>query len=248
MNCPTLPFSLAESELFGHEKGAFTGASNPRKGAFDLAENGTIFLDEIGDLAIENQTKLLRVLEEREILPLGGTQAHKLDIRVIAATNRDLDALVREGQFREDLLNRVNVLTIEIPPLRDRKEDIPALAQYFVRKFSLDQQKSIEEIQARVYDQLAQHHWPGNVRELRNTMERAVMLCKGGTIEPQHLVLYRPRHVAPPAVEVETLDQAQRRAIERAMEKSQGAMTGAADLLGVPRTTLQSLMKRLGMR
>jgi transcriptional regulator with GAF, ATPase, and Fis domain len=250
VNCAALPASLVESELFGHEKGAFTGAIAQKKGRFELANRGTIFLDEAGELPLDTQTKLLRVLQEQEFERVGGFQTHKVDVRVIAATNRDLEQEVRRGAFRTDLFYRLNVFPIEVPPLRERKDDIPMLAAYFVRKFSQRMGRRVQGIQRAVYDQLNQYDWPGNVRELANLMERAVILCQGDTLQPQHLAMSRSKQPAAAPEALPTLEEGERRLIRRALERTGGVLagpSGAAELLGINRSTLWSRMQRLGI-
>jgi PAS domain S-box-containing protein len=250
VNCAALPASLVESELFGHEKGAFTGAVGQKKGRFELAHRGTIFLDETGELPLETQSKLLRVLQEQEFERVGGFQTHKVDVRVIAATNRDLEEEVRRGAFRADLFYRLNVFPIEVPPLRERKDDIPLLASYFVRKFSQRMGKRVLSIQRPVYDQLQQYDWPGNVRELANLLERAVILCQGDSLLPQHLMVSRSRHTGASPETLPTLDEGERRLILRALAQTGGVLAGpngAAALLGINRSTLWSRMKKLGI-
>jgi transcriptional regulator with GAF, ATPase, and Fis domain len=250
VNCAALPASLVESELFGHERGAFTGALTQKKGRFELAHRGTIFLDEVGELPLDTQTKLLRVLQEQEFERLGGSQTQKVDVRVIAATNRNPEQEVRCGAFRADLFYRLNVFPIDVPPLRERKEDIPLLAAYFVRKFSQRMGKRVHGVHPSVHDQLSQYDWPGNVRELANLLERAVILCQGDTLQPQHLAVNRKRaaSVAPEALP--TLDEGERRLIQRALEQTGGILAGpngAAELLGINRSTLWSRMRKLGI-
>ena len=251
VNCAALPASLVESELFGHERGAFTGAVAQKKGRFELAHRGTIFLDEIGELPLDTQTKLLRVLQEQEFERLGGSQTQKVDVRVIAATNRDLEQEVRRGVFRADLYYRLNVFPIEVPPLRDRKDDIPLLAAYFVRKFSQRMGKHVHGVHGSVQDQLHQYDWPGNVRELANLLERAVILCQGDALQPQHLaVLSRTRPAAVAPESLPTLDEGERRLIQRALQQTGGVLAGpngAAELLGINRSTLWSRMRKLGI-
>jgi PAS domain S-box-containing protein len=251
VNCAALPASLVESELFGHERGAFTGAVTQKKGRFELAHRGTIFLDEAGELPLDTQTKLLRVLQEQEFERVGGFQTHKVDVRVIAATNRDLEQEVRRGTFRADLFYRLNVFPIEVPPLRDRKDDVPLLAGYFVRKFSQRMGKRIQGISRAVYEQLHQYDWPGNVRELANLLERAVILCQADILELKHLAVGRGRQAsASPAEGIPTLEEAERRLILRALEQTGGTLAGpngAAQLLGLNRSTLWSRMKKLGI-
>ena len=250
VNCGALPANLVESELFGHERGAFTGAVAQKKGRFELAHRGTIFLDEAGELPLEAQTKLLRVLQEQEFERVGGFQTQKVDVRVIAATNRDLEQAVRRGVFRADLFYRLNVFPIEVPPLRERREDIPLLAAYFVRKFSQRMGKHIEAICRPVQDQLYHYDWPGNVRELANLLERAVILCQGNALLPQHVVVTGTRHAAPAPESFPTLAEGERRLILRALKQTKGVLAGpngAAELLGINRSTLWSRMRKLGI-
>jgi Nif-specific regulatory protein len=187
VSCAALPESLIESELFGYEKGAFTGAQTRKKGRFDMAEGGTLFLDEIGDVNLSTQVKLLRVLQEREFERLGGTETVKVNVRLIAATNQDMEKLIAEGKFREDLFYRLNVFTIFVPPLRDRKADMLLLADHFVEKFSREHGKMIKRISTPAIDMLMSYHWPGNVRELENALERSVLVCDGQVIHSHHL-------------------------------------------------------------
>ncbi len=250
VNCAALPASLVESELFGHERGAFTGAMTQKKGRFELAHRGTIFLDEAGELPLETQTKLLRVLQEQEFERVGGSQTQKVDVRVIAATNRDLEQEVRRGAFRADLFYRLNVFPIEVPPLRDRKEDIPLLAAYFLRKFSQRMGKHVHGMHRSVHEQLNQYDWPGNVRELANLLERAVILCQGDALQPQHLAVSRARPASAAPEPLPTLDEGERRLIQRALEQTGGVLAGpngAAELLGINRSTLWSRMRKLGI-
>jgi formate hydrogenlyase transcriptional activator len=251
VNCGALPASLVESELFGHEKGSFTGAVAQKKGRFELAHRGTIFLDEVGELPLETQTKLLRVLQEQEFERVGGFQTQKVDVRVIAATNRDLEQEVRRGAFRADLFYRLNVFPIEVPPLRDRKDDLPLLAGYFVRKFSQRMGKRIQGINRAVYEQLHQYDWPGNVRELANLLERAVILCQAEILELKHLAVSRVKTAtAGPSDGIPTLEESERRLILRALEQTGGTLSGpngAAQILGLNRSTLWSRMKKLGL-
>jgi Nif-specific regulatory protein len=186
-NCAALPESVVESELFGHARGAFTGAVANRKGRFELADGGTVFLDEVGELSLSVQAKLLRVLQEREVEPLGSGLTLKVDVRILAATNRNLEAMVKEGTFREDLYYRLNVFPIVLPPLRARKADIPALVDHFVGRFSAEHQKKAVRVSTPAIDMLMQYHWPGNVRELANCIERAVLLAEDGVIRSYHL-------------------------------------------------------------
>jgi PAS domain S-box-containing protein len=250
VNCGALPANLVESELFGHEKGAFTGAIALKKGRFELAHKGSLFLDEAGELPLEAQTKLLRVLQEQEFERVGGFQTQRVDVRVIAATNRDLEQEVRRGTFRADLFYRLNVFPIEVPPLRERKDDIPLLATYFVQKFSQRMGRRVQGIHRSACDQLLEYEWPGNVRELANLLERAVILCQGETLETQHLAVNRPRPGAGIADSLPTLEEGERRLIVRALEQTKGVLAGpdgAAQLLGINRSTLWSRMRKLGI-
>ena len=187
VSCAALPESLIESELFGYEKGAFTGAQTRKKGRFEMAEGGTLFLDEIGDINLGTQVKLLRVLQEREFERLGGTETIKVNVRLIAATNQDMEKAIADGTFREDLFYRLNVFTIFVPPLRDRKADLLLLADHFVEKFSREHGKMIKRISTPAIDMLMSYHWPGNVRELENALERSVLVCDGQVIHGHHL-------------------------------------------------------------
>jgi transcriptional regulator with GAF, ATPase, and Fis domain len=247
VNCGALPATLVESELFGHERGAFTGAVQQKKGRFELAHNGTIFLDEVGDLPLEAQVKLLRVLQEQEFERVGGTQTVRVNARVIAATNRSLADDVRRGSFRADLFFRLNIFPIEVPPLRERREDIPLLAQHFIREFSGRLGRRVEQIDPRALERLTTYAWPGNVRELANILERAVILCQGPVLQAAHLAWTA---TTPAAADVCTLEEAERRHILKALEQSGGVLAGprgAAQLLGVNRSTLWSRMRKLGI-
>ena len=249
VNCGALPATLVESELFGHERGAFTGAVQQKKGRFELANRGTIFLDEVGELPLESQVKLLRVLQEHEFERVGGTQTLRVDARVIAATNRDLKADVQRGTFRSDLFFRLNIFPIWVPALRDRRDDIPILARYFVREFAARMGRTVEQIDGKALDQLVTYNWPGNVRELANILERAVILCQGRALHSAHLGL-PSSPAAAAADDVVTLDEAERRHILRALEKTGGVLAGprgAATLLGINRSTLWSRMRKLGI-
>jgi len=248
VNCGALPASLVESELFGHEKGAFTGATALRRGRFELAHQGAIFLDEIGELPLDTQVKLLRVLQEQEFERVGGTNTLKVNVRVIAATNRDLAAEVQRGAFRADLYYRLNIFPIRLPPLRERREDIPLLANYYVQEFARRLGKRINRINAEAIEKLSRYDWPGNVRELANVLERAVILCAGRVLQAEHLGRLDNR--APAADEFLTLEEVERRHILQAFERSGGVLAGrhgAAELLGLHRSTLWSRMKKLGI-
>ena len=249
INCVGLAKDLLESELFGHEKGAFTGAHQLKKGKIELANGGTVFLDEVGDISAELQTKLLRFLQEREFERVGGTQPIRVDVRVIAATNRDLPSAVKEGRFREDLFYRLNVIPIVLPPLRDRREDIPVLAKYFLRRFAAETKKNVTDIVPDAEAGLVAYEWPGNVRELANVIERAVVLGEGPNITLEDL----PPRIASSELGSPTdglsyrhaVDVARADVIRRALASTQGNRTAAARVLGLHKTHLLNLMKSL---
>jgi PAS domain S-box-containing protein len=247
VNCAALPPEMIESELFGHEKGAFTGAYTKKVGRFELAHKGTIFLDEIGELPLNLQTKLLRVLQEGEFQRLGKPETIKIDARVIAATNRNLEEAIRNGDFREDLYYRLNVFPIEVPPLRERKEDISLLVKHFINKFSAKTGKQIKETSQKVMDRLMEYNWPGNVRELENIIERAVVICDGSRITMGSWI---PENHTNAANTLLTLEENERKHILRALKATNWKVSGekgAARLLGMKRTTLQARMKKLGI-
>ncbi len=257
VNCVALSEHLLESELFGHEKGAFTGAHQAKKGKFEAANGGTVFLDEIGDMPPSLQTKLLRVLHDHEFERVGGSRPISTDIRILAATNRDLDETVRAGRFRADLFYRLNVIRIVLPPLRDRKEDIPALAQHFMARFAAETKRPVRRISAEAMDLLTRYDWPGNVRELANTIERAVVLCVGETITPTDLALpgAQPPSRTPdplPAAETdgfhEQVNAYRRQVLVSALRRTNGNHTQAAKLLGLHRTYFQRLLQKLNIR
>jgi len=251
MSIAALPSGLLESELFGHEKGAFTGAAMSRIGRLELANRGTLFLDEVGDIPVEVQPKLLRVLQEREFERLGSTRTQQVDVRIVAATNRDLERMVEDGSFRSDLYYRLNVFPITIPPLRDRPEDIPALAQHFVVQCSRRMGRAPLVIPNEAMEALQQWKWPGNIRELQNVIERAVILSPETTLVlPMQDLQPRDKRVASNS-KAATLVDTEREAIVRALRESGGVIAGpggAAVRLGLRRTTLQSKMRRLGIR
>lgn len=250
VNCGALPATLVESELFGHEKGAFTGALLQKKGRFELAHRGTILLDEVGDLPLEAQVKLLRVLQEQEFERVGGTQTVRVDTRIVAATNRDLAEATQRGAFRPDLYFRLNIFPIVLPPLRDRREDIPVLAKHFVREFSRRMNRSIEQIDAHALDGMTGYHWPGNVRELANVLERAVIVCQERVLRLKHLALPASSASVGSSGPIGTLEEMEREHIKRALEKAGGVLggpQGAATMLGLNRSTLWSRIKRLGI-
>jgi formate hydrogenlyase transcriptional activator len=247
VNCAAIPAGLLESELFGHERGAFTGAVNSRVGRFALANGGTLFLDEIGDMPLELQPKLLRVLQEREFEAVGSTRTTHVDVRVVAATNQDLKRMAQNREFREDLYYRLNVFPIYLPPLRERKADIPELVDYFVQQFATSMDKSIESIPRDTMRSLMRHHWPGNIRELQNYIARGVILSNDGVFEPAPLESYQPLE---PEVSNPTLEDKVRREILVACQRANwklGGPRGAAARLGLKRTTLFYKMKRLGV-
>ncbi len=249
MNCAAIPGPLLESELFGHERGAFTGAIAQTRGRFQQADQGTLFLDEIGDLPLELQPKLLRVLQEKEFERLGGSQPIRVNARVVAATNQNLEQLVSDKRFRADLYYRLNVIPIFLPPLRERREDIPQLVEYFVEKFSARLQKPINIIPQDVIEVLKAHDWPGNIRELQNFIERAVVLSPGAVLRPTMTELQRVtrQHSSTAA---RTLAEAARNHILEVLEQSGwmiGGRNGAAERLGLPRTTLIYKMRKLGI-
>jgi transcriptional regulator with GAF, ATPase, and Fis domain len=248
VNCAALPATLIESELFGREKGAFTGAIAKQAGRFEIADGSTIFLDEIGELPLELQPKLLRVLQEGEFERLGGSKTIKVDVRVIAATNRDLAQAVRDGRFREDLFYRLDVFPMELPPLRERSEDIPLLSWIFVKEFSNSMGKQIEKISADSMSTLMAYSWPGNIRELRNVIERGMILAHGPVLHVKLAHKLLQLDLGKPADG--TLDQAERTHIVRALERCGWrirGVKGAAEQLGVKPTTLESRMKKLGI-
>jgi DNA-binding NtrC family response regulator len=242
VNCAAIPDTLLESELFGHVRGAFTGAATNKKGRFALANGGSIFLDEIGTMQAPLQAKLLRVLQEREFEPLGAERTEKVDLRVIAATNRDLRQLVAEGKFQDDLFYRLNVIPIQIPPLRERREDIAVLVEHFVRKHAQRTGKPIDKIDEGVVAGLQRYDWPGNVRELENTIERAVVLSGGRTITDRDIsVLAPPATQAPslPSLRLhQNLEWAERESVRRALDQSRGVKKDAAELLGISQRAL----------
>jgi two-component system response regulator HydG len=251
INCAALPENLLESELFGHEKGAFTGASARRDGRFKAADGGTIFLDEVGELSASTQAKLLRVLQEGEYSPVGSDKTMRADVRVIAATNRDLDEAVKGGEFREDLYYRLNVVNLEMPPLRERGEDVITLAEVFLRRFNEKNRRDIKGLSQEAQQLIIMHSWPGNVRELLNAIERAVIMSQGHLIEPTDL---------PAAVQNQggndgdcslragmKVREAERILIERTLEATGGNRTRAAEMLGITRKTLQNKIKEFGL-
>ena len=247
VNCAALPAEMIESELFGHEKGAFTGAYTKKAGRFELAHGGTIFLDEIGDLPLPLQTKLLRVLQEGEFQRLGNSKTITVNARVIAATNRNLEEAIRKGEFREDLYYRLNVFPIEVPPLRERREDIPLLVKHFVKKFAAKTGRPVKETSQKVMNRLIEYDWPGNVRELENIIERAVILSRDGRITAGE---WLPQQNPEKSNTIVTLAENERQHILRALKATNWHVSGekgAAKLLDMKRTTLEARMKKLGI-
>ena len=247
VNCAAIPAGLLESELFGHERGAFTGAVNSHVGRFALADRGTLFLDEIGDMPLELQVKILRVLQEREFEAVGSTRTQRADVRVVAATNQNLRQMVRDRRFREDLYYRLNTFPIFLPPLRERKMDIPDFVRYFVEESATSMSKVIETIPEEIMESLVQHPWPGNIRELQNYIARGVILSNDGVFESAPLEGSEP---APVVISNPTLEDKVRREILSACQRANwklGGSRGAAARLGLKRTTLFYKMKRLGI-
>jgi formate hydrogenlyase transcriptional activator len=248
LNCAAIPLDLLESELFGHEKGAFTGAIAQKLGRFEMADKGTLFLDEVGDIPPALQPKLLRVLQEQEFERLGGTRTHQVDVRLVAATNRDLTEMAKRGAFRSDLYYRLNVFPIQLPPLRERREDIPALVEHFVEILSRRMGKQIDEIPPHVMSMFAAHSWPGNIRELQNFIERSVILSAGSVLSPPLEELKRsPELESSQAV---TLEEVERDHIRKTLEHTHWVVAGpngAAARLGIKRSTLYFRMQKLGI-
>ena len=250
VNCAAIPKDLIASELFGHEKGAFTGATQRRLGRFESADGGTIFLDEVGELPVEMQIALLRVLQEREFQRVGGNETLRTDVRVVAATNRDLNATIAEGKFREDLFYRLNVFPVEVPPLRERREDIPLLVEYFVDRYATQAGKKITGITKKSMELLQSYKWPGNIRELQNVIERSVIICESENLSVDESWLLRPLPVSDASTQpfFEKLATQEREMIEAALAESNGKVSGpsgAAAKLGIPQSTLDSKIKTL---
>ena len=249
LNCAAIPAALLESELFGHERGAFTGAVMQRIGRFEMANGGTLFLDEIGDMALDLQVKLLRVLQEQEFERLGSARTTRVNVRVVAATNRDLSQMIEAKEFRADLYYRLSVFPVSLPPLRDRSEDIPALARHFMTRFAERMHKTVEHISAETMEAMLAYDWPGNIRELQNFMERGVIVSVGSMFQPPFIPSRRPTsaHLASGR---KTLEDAMREHILQALDQTKwvlGGRHGTAAYLGVARTTLIAKMRRLGI-
>jgi two-component system response regulator PilR (NtrC family) len=265
VNCGAFTESLLESELFGHVRGAFTGAVTDKKGLLEVADGGTFFLDELGEMPLQTQVRFLRLLENREFIPVGGTQAKQVDVRLLCATNRDLEALVEEGQFREDLFYRLNVIRIDVPPLRERRQDIPLLAGHFLAQYAQRQGKHVTGFSPEAMEYMAGQDWPGNVRELENTVQRAVTLTTEPIVTQETIASNRPRGPAASRSEApgtgegevalgegfdleKALEQVERRYVQRALDEADGNMTRAADLLGISFRQIRYKIKKLGLR
>ncbi|UJS19050.1 MAG: sigma-54 dependent transcriptional regulator [Candidatus Jettenia sp.] len=250
LHCAALSEGVLESELFGHEKGAFTGAIQTRKGRFEMADGGTLFLDEVGEMSLKVQVKLLRVLEKGEFERVGGEKTLKVDVRFIAATNRDLEREVSDGRFREDLFYRLNVITINLPPLRERRDDIPILSNFFVIKYTKKYKKEIKGFTPEAMDALCAYHWPGNVRELENVIERAIVLCKKNTLSVDHL----PGNVIPNKDDISvikiplgiSLKEAEKEIIQKTLLMAQGSKKEAAKILGISNRKIEYKVKEWG--
>lgn len=241
-SCGALPETLLESELFGYEKGAFTGADRTKKGRFELANGGTLFLDEVGDISMKTQIKLLRVLQEKSFRRLGGTDPIEIDIRLISATNRDLVTAIEEGTFRSDLYYRLNVVSIHLPPLRKRKEDIPLLAAHFINKYNLEFNKNFDRVERKAMDLMTDYHWPGNVRELENAIERAIVIDQGPEVKVKHLPFCNIEMV--PTEKPETLQEVERLHIEKMLSRHDWNIAKTARFLKIDRTTLHKKIKK----
>jgi len=257
VNSGSMPADLLESNLFGHVRGAFTGAVASKKGLFEMADGGSVFFDEIGNIPLDTQAKLLRVIQEREFMRLGGLETIRVDVRIIAATNADLETAVQQGQFREDLFYRLNVITVNLPPLRKRTEDIPLLAQHFLGQYARENEKAIRSISPQAMELLLDHHWPGNVRELENAIERAVVLSIGETLVeellPSSVRQREATGLLPPTLPSngisfkDVVSDYERQIIIRALQSCGGVQKRAAELLQVKPTTLHEMMKRLNI-
>jgi two-component system response regulator AtoC/two-component system nitrogen regulation response regulator NtrX len=261
MNCAALPENLIESELFGHEKGAFTGAVKQRKGKFELAQEGTIFLDEIGDMSLNTQSKILRILQERKFERLGGSETLEVDVRIISATHKDLMKEMENGNFRKDLYYRLKVIDIIIPPLRDRREDIPLIVDHYLREFSARHNKKIESIEPEALKLLMKYHWPGNVRQLVNMLERAVVLVSGNTLTAKDLpgeieiptglnegFVEDLMHLPFKQAKEKITSRVMKEYLTRKLQKNEGNISHTAAELGIHRQSLQSMMRRLGIK
>ena len=249
LNCAAIPLGLLESELFGHERGAFTGAITRKAGRFEVADKGTLFLDEVGDIPLELQPKLLRVLQEHEFEKLGSTRTQQVDVRVVAATHRDLKGMVEDGDFRSDLYYRLHVFPLSVPPLRERREDIPLLVRHFVQEYARRMKRHIETIPSQAIEALKSYSWPGNVRELQNFIERAVILSPGSVLRPP-LAELKEASVQAPSSALSSLEEMEREHVLRAVRASNwviGGPNGAAARLGMKRTTLAYRIRKLNI-
>lgn len=247
IHCGALTETLLESELFGHERGAFTGAQSRKKGKFEVADGGTVFLDEIADISLRVQTDLLRVLQEKEIVRVGGTQPVAVDFRCVAATNKRLEDLVKEGVFRPDLYYRLNVFAIDLPPLRERREDIPLLAAHFVEKFASQMNRPVPRVSSQALDLLMEYPWPGNVRELENAVERALLISRQPELQPSDFP-FQSRPAQPGMDAARSLEDMERQHIQKVLEETGGNLSRAARILDIDRTTLYNKLKRYGLR
>jgi two-component system response regulator AtoC len=251
IDCASLVETLIESELFGHVRGAFTGATTAKRGLFEEADGGTLFLDEVGNLNLAMQSKLLRFLQEHEIKRVGGTESVKVDVRVIAATNQPLEPLVKSGRFREDLFDRLNVVTVTLPPLRERKEDIPSLANHFLQKFSEENHKNISHLSPEALEILTQYSWPGNVRELEHTIERAVILSIHPIILPEDLPRQMREEIKGPEILIHEkplpLRELEKRYVLKVLQETGGNKKKASEILGIDRTTLYRILEKEGL-
>ncbi|MES0363628.1 MAG: sigma-54 dependent transcriptional regulator [Desulfobacteria bacterium] len=245
-SCGALPETLLESELFGYEKGAFTGADRTKKGRFELAHGGTIFLDEVGDISMKTQIKLLRALQEKSFRRLGGTDLIEVDARLVTATNRDLVAAIDEGSFRNDLYYRLNVVSIHLPPLRGRKDDIPLLAAHFMNKYNVEFNKKFDRIERKAMDMMIDYHWPGNVRELENVIERATVIDQGPEVKVNHLPFCNVELL--PTEDLQTLQDVEKLHIEKMLARNDWNITKTARLLNIDRTTLHKKIKKSGLK
>jgi transcriptional regulator with PAS, ATPase and Fis domain len=243
VNCGAIPRHIMESELFGHQKGAFTDAREMKKGRLEMAYGGTLFLDEIGEISMRMQIDMLQVLEDKIFYRVGGTQPIETNFRVIAATNRNLEEAIKEKQFREDLYYRLNVITFEMPTLRERKEDIPLLSEHFLRRFIQETNKAVDRISREAMDELMLYEWPGNVRELSNSIERAVVVCKTHTIQPDDLPIFRPEYVEC-RHEGTTLSEIEKDHILKILNSNEWNIAKSASILGIDRSTLYNKIKR----
>ncbi|MEE8620587.1 MAG: sigma-54 dependent transcriptional regulator [Syntrophobacteria bacterium] len=244
-SCGALPETLLESELFGYEKGAFTGADRTKKGRFELAHGGTLFLDEVGDISIKTQIKLLRALQEKSFSRLGGTEPIKVDLRLVSATNRDLVAAIEDGSFRSDLYYRLNVVTIQLPPLRERKDDVPLLAAHFINKYNVEFNKKFDRVNRKAMDFLMDYHWPGNVRELENVIERAIVIAQGPEVKIDHLPFCNVEAI--PTEVPQSLQEVERLHIEKMLQKNDWNIAKTARLLNIDRSTLHKKIKKFDL-